>query len=347
MPERDTGNRPLVSASEAAEYLGVTVETVEALASASFLSPGRVGPDGPEFRYGDLKAFLARNADSGAGNLGQSLAELGMEDAAPQGLLGALDVRSEEMARRAFEIFASVFPEASGWSLTEQARFIEQAKGRFEAILAVTGQGAEVDEALVEDLQAVGAAAAWSNSPLPQLLVVLRISRDLVVQTAVELADERGRHWGLALSLLLTRVLPAMDRLTDALAQGYWAAVVEEQKESRARYENIVEHSFSGIWEVDLEGRIQYANPALGIILGRPTEGLEGSRLTDIVVPLDPTSKLDALFTEANEGAELLDLKIVRGDGVRRVLGVRTMPRYHEAELVGFQGVVRDTTTAP
>ena len=141
MPERDTGNRPLVSASEAAEYLGVTVETVEALASASFLSPGRVGPDGPEFRYGDLKAFLARNADSGAGNLGQSLAELGMEDADPQELLGALDVRSEEMARRAFDIFATAFPETSSWGPAERARFIEQARNRFEAILAVTGQG--------------------------------------------------------------------------------------------------------------------------------------------------------------------------------------------------------------
>jgi PAS domain S-box-containing protein len=250
------------------------------------------------------------------------------------------------MARRAFEIFSTVFPESRGWSLSEQARFIDQARARFEAILAVTGQGAEVDEALVGDLQEVGASAAWAGSPLPQLLVVLRISRDLVVQTAVELAEERGRHWGLALSLLLTRVLPAMDRLTDALAQGYWAAVVEEQKESRARYENVVEQSFSGIWEVDLVGRIQYANPALGMILGRPTEGLVGTALTDIVVPLDPTSKLDALITEPVEGAEVLELTIVRADRVRRVLEVRTMPRYHDAELVGFQGVVRDTTTA-
>jgi PAS domain S-box-containing protein len=290
----------------------------------------------------DLKAFLARNAENGSGNI----LDAALESVDPQGLLDALDGRSEEMARRAFEIFSTVFPESRGWSLSEQARFIDQARARFEAILAVTGQGAEVDEALVGDLQEVGASAAWAGSPLPQLLVVLRISRDLVVQTSVELAEERGRHWGLALSLLLTRVLPAMDRLTDALAQGYWAAVVEEQKESRARYENIVEHSFSGIWEVDLEGRIQFANPALGVILGRPSEGLEGTRLTELIVPLDPTAKLDALITEPPERSDLLELTIVRADGVRRVLEVRTMPRYHDAEIVGFQGVVRDTTTA-
>jgi PAS domain S-box-containing protein len=342
MPERDTGNRRPVSLIKAAEYLELPAESVEALVATGYLAAIGSGSSGPEFALVDLKAFLARNAENGSGNI----LDAALDSVDPQGLLDALDGRSDEMARRAFEIFSTVFPESRGWSLSEQARFIDQARARFEAILAVTGQGAEVDEALVGDLQEVGASAAWAGSSLPQLLVVLRISRDLVVQTSVELAEERGRHWGLALSLLLTRVLPAMDRLTDALAQGYWAAVVEEQKESRARYENVVEHSFSGIWEVDLEGRIQYANPALGIILGRSTEGLVGTRLTDIVVPLDPSYSLDALVTEPSEGSELMELTIVRADGVRRVLEVRTIPRYHDAGLVGFQGVVRDTTTA-
>jgi PAS domain S-box-containing protein len=342
MPDRDTGSRRPVSLPKAAEYLDLPAESVEALVDTGYLAAVGTGSSGPEFALVDLKAFLARNAENGSGNI----LDAALESVDPQGLLDALDGRSEEMGRRAFEIFSTVFPESRGWSLSEQARFIDQARARFEAILAVTGQGAEVDEALVGDLQEVGASAAWAGSPLPQLLVVLRISRDLVVQTSVELAEERGRHWGLALSLLLTRVLPAMDRLTDALAQGYWAAVVEEQKESRARYENIVEHSFSGIWEVDLEGRIQFANPALGVILGRPSEGLEGTRLTELIVPLDPTAKLDALITEPPERSDLLELTIVRADGVRRVLEVRTMPRYHDAEIVGFQGVVRDTTTA-
>ncbi|HMC52775.1 MAG TPA: ATP-binding protein [Acidimicrobiales bacterium] len=347
MPERDTGNRPLISVSEAAEYLGVTSETIEALARASFLTPGRLGPGGPEFRLGDLKAFLARNADSGSGNLGGGMFEFDMEDADPQDLLDALDGRAEEMARRAFEIFASVFPEASGWNLSEQARFIDQAKGRFEAILAVTGQGAEVDEALVEDLLAVGANAAWSNSPLPQLLVVLRISRDLVVQTAVELAEERGRHWGLALSLLLTRVLPAMDRLTDALAQGYWAAVVNREEDGRARYENVLAHSASGVWEIDLDGRIQYANPSLAVILGRRPEQLQGSLLADVLALSDPAGDLALLTTEPPaDASHLLALTVVRPDGVRRELEVRSFARYAEGRLVGFQGMVQDQTTA-
>ena len=105
---------------------------------------------------------------------------------------------------------------------------------------------------------------------LPQLLLVLRISRDLVVQTAVEVAEERGRHWGLALSLLLTRVLPAMDRLTDAIAAGYWAAVVRNEEEARARHESVVENASDGVYELDLDGCIRYANPSLAVMTRRP-----------------------------------------------------------------------------
>src|SRR5205085_542700 len=152
---------------------------------------------------GDLKAFVARNADSGAGNLFSTEGE----PADPQALLAALDGRSEEMARRAFDIFSTAFPEASSWGLAERARFIEQARNRFEAILAVTGQGEGADEALAGDLEEAAAPPAPPGPPLPHLLVVRRISRDLAVQPAAGVAEERGRHWGLALSLLPTRVL--------------------------------------------------------------------------------------------------------------------------------------------
>jgi PAS domain S-box-containing protein len=291
------------------------------------------------FALADLKAFVARNADNGAGNFTFEDNEVGD----PQSLLEALDGRSEEMARRAFDIFAAAFPEARAWSLSEQARFIDQAANRFEAILAVTGQGSAVDEALVGDLQDVGAAAAWAGSPLPHLLAILRISRDLVVQTAVELAEQRGRHWGLALSLLLTRILPAMDRLTDALAQGYWAAQVSREEDLRDRYQHILETSSSGVFEVDLDGRIQYANPSLGTILGRPVEDLQGALLSEVIVPVDPSVSLEPLMSTSPGERRLT---VVRQDGARRVLQVRTNPRLHLDDVVGFQGVAEDLTVA-
>ena len=343
MAERDTGNRRLVTLEQAAEMLQLPADAVRALLGAGYLAASGDGGDDPEFAMGDVKAYLARNADNGSGNL---LDALERENVDPQVLLDALDGKSEEMARRAFEIFSSVFPESSGWSITEQGRFIDQAKARFEAILAVTGQGAEVDEALVGDLQDVGASAAWAGSPLPQLLVVLRISRDLVVQTAVELAEERGRHWGLALSLLLTRVLPAMDRLTDSLAQGYWAAMIGREEESRARYENVVESSSDGIYEVDLDGRIQYAHPSLAIILGCTMDELEDARLGDVMRPVPGGGSLETLMQAPEGTSQRTRMTVTRPDGVRRVLDVSTMARYQDNELVGFEGVTHDVTAA-
>jgi PAS domain S-box-containing protein len=337
-------NATVLPLPEAAAMLRLPAAAVQALVGSGYLLPRSTGPRGLEFRLADLKAFVARNADKSQESYSfeQSLGEF--EGADPQGLLDALDGRSEEMARRVYDIFSTVFPEAAGWTFSEQGLFIEQARARFEAILAVTSQGAEVDEALVDDLQEVGAQAARSGSPLPQLLVILRISRDLVVQTAVELAEDRGHHWGLALSLLLTRVMPAMDRLTDALAQGYWAAILGREEEARSRYEHVVEHSSDGMYEVDLNGRILYANPSLAMILGRPVDQLQGARLADVVRPLEPSANIERALLDSNDGR--VTVAVSRADGVRRVLDVETLPRRTEDLLVGFQGIVRDETAA-
>jgi PAS domain S-box-containing protein len=311
----------VIDLDEAARLLAMSKEGVGALAAAGYLNLR----DGRGFALGDVKALQARLTDD------LSIDVLGADPASvdPQGLLDALDGKSEDMARRAFDIFQTVFPEATTWSATEVSRFVDQARRRFEAILAVTAHAEDVD--LAADLVQVGAAAAWSGSSLPQLLVVLRISRDLVVQTAVEVAEERGRHWGLALSLVLTRVLPAIDRLTDAVAQGYWA-------------ENVVEHATDGVYEADLDGRVQYANSALALILGRRLVELEGARIADVIITVGGDATVETLLTE--DSSRRTDLTIERPDGVRREITVVTFPRYQADEVVGFQGIVRDVSAA-
>ena len=128
--------------------------------------------------------------------------------AQPDAMLDALAELLDDMAEQAYDIFATLFPEARKWSPSDHQRFVEQAKGRSEAILAVSRHGFDVDEALASDLQSVGAAAAWDGAPLPQLLVALRVSRDLLVQTAVEVAQERGPDWGLASRCCSPRCCP-------------------------------------------------------------------------------------------------------------------------------------------
>jgi PAS domain S-box-containing protein len=317
---------------EAAGMLHLPVESVVALVGAGYLHT-TASVDGPRFALGDLKAFLARNAD---GEPILDLADLSLDDLDPQSLLDALDGRSEDMARRALDLLVTVFPEAGRWSLRQQARFIEEARSRFEAILAVASLGDQVDDELMDELALVGADAARSLTPLPEVLLVLRISRDLVVQTAVEVAEDRGRHWGLALSLLLTRVLPALDRLTDAVARGYWAAVIERQEEGRARFANMVEQLTDGMYEVDLDGRVSYANAALGVILGRRADEIIDARFIDV---LDPATQF-ALDAEESE------VVVRRADGIVRVLDIRSVERRVDGVLVGYDGTVRDMTAA-
>jgi len=130
------------------------------------------------------------------------------------------------------------------------------------------------------------------------------------------------------------------------LAQGYWAAILNREEEGRARYENVVENSSDGVYEVDLDGCISYANESLAIMLGRQSQHLLGSRLSEILQPTDEVP-VNALITESTaKGAQRFEVAILRPDGVRRVLDVRTMARHQDGELVGFQGVVRDITTA-
>src|SRR5437868_1348831 len=279
--------------AEAADLLRLPVEAVRALATAGYLRISGEDGTGPSFSVSDVKSFLARNADGGS-------AILVPDDADPTELLEALEGRSGEMGRRALDIFCAVMPEASIWTADEHQRFVDQSAARFEAILAVTRAGDAVDESLLDDLRDVGASAAWAGSPLPQLLVVLRISRDLVVQTSVEIAEVRGQGSSQALALLLTRVLPALDRLTDALAQGYWAAVIGREETDRARYEHVVEQSSDGIYELDVTGRLSYANPSLAAMVGQSGLDLDGARLEQIfsVAGDGGAEALDRLDTE-------------------------------------------------
>ena len=219
-----------------AATLGLPPAAVEALAAGGYLAAQHDGGGRLRFAPTDVKAFLARNADngSGAGILDQVLRPVqeprarsgpAQDDMQPEELLGMLDERAEQMARRVLRMVVTIYPEAAGWTDRQKWRFVQRTKSRFEAVLAVIALGTSAEESLFEDLKEIGASAARSATDLRELLVLLRMSRDLVVQNAVELADTGGRPSGYALSLLLTRILPAMDRIGDAITSGYWEAL--------------------------------------------------------------------------------------------------------------------------
>src|SRR5581483_6512649 len=89
MADRAPDPRPLVTLPEAAELLQLPIEAVQALVGAGYLTPS-----GGELALVDLKAFLARNADNGAGTAIGLEAGFAGRGADPQDLLDALDGRA-------------------------------------------------------------------------------------------------------------------------------------------------------------------------------------------------------------------------------------------------------------
>ena len=217
----------------AASLLSISPAALEELVDAGWLRARRSCMGGLLLRRTEVEAFAARNRApertvvdlTAAGPVPGPVADAA-GDLTPEELFQLLGRRVEPMALRMLRMFAVVFPEAEDWPAERQQRFVTQTRARFEAILGVAAAGSGPTDSLYRDLEHIGAAAAHTDAALPQLLVVLRMSRDLVVQNAVDIVEHEGRHGGFALSLLLTRVLPAMDRLGDALAAGYWEAML-------------------------------------------------------------------------------------------------------------------------
>ena len=326
-----------ISVPEAADALGLPVSGVEALVDAGYLRE-----DG-EHRVplSEIKAFQARNASSGGETAADLLGGIGAADEQAELVLDALERSVGDMADRAADIVAATFPEAAAWTDPRRAAFIRQTEARFEAILALTRAGA-TDEDLLDDLAGAGGAAAFAGAPLPQVLLTFRISRDLLVQCAVAAADALGQQRSIALAVVLTRVLPVLDRLADTVARGYWAAIRTREQEVVARYEHIVEHAGHGVYEVELDGTVCFANSMLARITGHPLDGLLGQDLAVALPPADPAPGVDVYRSPTVSGWR--PLRVLRADGVERELLLQVTERTVRGQPVGYDGIVRDVT---
>ena len=327
----------LISVMEAADALGLSVSGVEALADAGYLHlDGQQGVS-----LSEIKAFQARNASGAGDTAADLLGDIGAADEEAEALLDALEASVGDMADRAADIMAATFPEAAGWTGQQRRRFVRQARLRFEAIVTVT-RAETTDEELLEDLADAGGAAAFAGAPLPQVLLTLRISRDLLVQSAVAAAAELGQQRSVALAVVLTRVLPVLDRLTDTVARGYWTAVRMREQEVLSRYAHMVEHAGHGVYEVELDGTVCFANSMLARITGHHLDELLGRDLAVALPPADPTPDIDVYRSPTVSGWR--PLRVLRADGVERELLLQVTERTHQGRPVGYDGIVRDVT---
>lgn len=327
----------LISVMEAADALGLPVSGVEALAAAGYLQlDPRQGVS-----LSEVKAFQARNASGSGDTAADLLGDIGAADEEAEALLDALEASVGDMADRAADIMTATFPEAAGWTDQERRRFVRQARLRFEAIVTVT-RAESTDEELLEDLADAGGAAAFAGAPLPQVLLTLRISRDLLVQSAVAAAAELGQQRSVALAVVLTRVLPVLDRLTDTVARGYWTAVRTREQEVLSRYAHMVEHAGHGVYEVELDGTVCFANSMLARITGHHLDDLLGRDLAVALPPADPSPDIDVYRSPTVSGWR--PLRVLRADGVERELLLQVTERTHQGRPVGYDGIVRDVT---
>jgi PAS domain-containing protein len=299
-----------LSAVEAGAVLGLPADVVRALADAGYLAPSSMRGGVPRFALGDLKAFQAR-----AGEPDVLAVDDLLEVFDPDAVLPLLDARADDIAQRTFDLLGAVLPEVLQFTDEQRQRFIDEAGERIRAILTVCAHGPRTDWELERDLAEIGADAALRGVPLPGVLIVLRTSRDLVVQTAVELAEERGRQWGLALSVALTRVLPAIDRLSDAVARGYWDALLEIEVEAIDRFRNVADRVADGVFALDADGLVSYANPVLGAVLGVDAAGIVGRPVAEV---LGIEAGVDATTSrfEVRQIERLRDGVVVGWDGV-------------------------------
>lgn len=247
-------------------------------------------------------------------------------------ILAALDDRVDDLAGQAFEVFVRQIPEARQWDATRRDKFVAQARGRFGAVLAVLDQGAEVDEALQHDLEAVGANAAVAGSSLPHLLIVLRISRDLLLREAMRIGVQPG------VTEFASRLVPAVDRLTDALSRGFWSFTLDQVDEEREQFANILDEIPNGVYETDMDGEIIYANAALLGKLG-VTDDVAGKPLSELI-RVTGTPSVGVLFSEI-ERDEPVELIVALDDAPPIVISVATsVRRGDQGEPIGFGGIV-------
>jgi PAS domain-containing protein len=274
-----------MSAVEAGTYLGLPADVVRALSDAGYL-PSVLRGGVPRFALGDLKAFQARAAEAADPDADPDDVELDdAGDLDPDVIIGLLTGRVGDMAERTLRVLQAAMPAAQSWGPVEQAELVRETADRIDAILAMCAEGPTADDesTVSGDLAGIGADAAGSGLPLAGVLLELRTSRDLLVQTAIEVAEEHGRRWGLALAVALTKVIPAIDRLSDAVARGYWEATLAGLAGDAERYRAIVDDLDVGVAVTDPEGVVVHANAALVAMLATSTDDAVGRPLDDVV----------------------------------------------------------------
>jgi two-component system, sporulation sensor kinase E len=118
-------------------------------------------------------------------------------------------------------------------------------------------------------------------------------------------------------------------------------------KASERKFRGLVENAEDAIYLTDLEGRLVYANPALGRLLGYDPDARAGYAMLSLIHP-DDRDRVSTLFPEwiAGQGVRAVELRFLHSDGTRVLWFSQTsVPLRDEAgHPTGLQCIAQDIT---
>ena len=114
-------------------------------------------------------------------------------------------------------------------------------------------------------------------------------------------------------------------------------------KESKDRYRLISEGAADGIFTVDLQGRINYANNALAELVGITLKAAHGTHFRKYVSPRS-LPKAMGCFQKARSGQSQIreEIEIIDGKGHIMPVEVSVSPLYRDGKIFEIHAIVRD-----
>lgn len=119
------------------------------------------------------------------------------------------------------------------------------------------------------------------------------------------------------------------------------------ERESEARYRQILETIEDAYFEVDRKGNITLCNHALSQLFGIPKEQLMGVNHVEYTKP-ETARKMYQVFNRVfttGKPEKIMDYEIIRSDGSTRIVELSTsLVRDKNENPIGFRGIARDVT---
>lgn len=129
------------------------------------------------------------------------------------------------------------------------------------------------------------------------------------------------------------------------IAERQWAE--KALRESEAKYRTLVNGLSDGLFVMNAQGVITFANRSLAKIHGvKGSEQLTGRSFLEFITPgeLNRVKELFARDLEPGKLAEVVETQIVRPNGESAFVEIKPVPILENGRVVGFQGILRDVT---